>query len=351
MLTAYAASGDLLHIEREDLPSKQRTIGILDDLLTLLFPSLSANDSLNSTDLRRAIRGAMQSLRTRLQREIVRSLRFSVRDEKTLTDNTYWRAERIAEELLEQLPEIKRRLSLDIEAAYEDDPAAQSVEEVILSYPCVYAIAAYRIAHELYLRSVPVIPRIMSEHAHTLSGVDIHPGARIGENFFIDHGTGVVIGETADIGNNVRIYQGVTVGARSLSHQEVSGLRGTKRHPTIEDDVVIYSGATILGGTTVIGKGSIIGGNVWITSSIRPHTTVMIAPPKLRTLDKRKPQIGTPANTAPATPAASRGDTGASGPGLGTATRGTIAVLTLRQVGRPDPPLARSAPPSVSRRR
>ena len=155
------------------------------------------------------------------------------------------------------------------------------MEEIVLSYPCLYAVATYRIAHELYERGVPIIPRIMSEHAHSLTGVDIHPGARIGENFFIDHGTGVVIGETCEIGNNVRIYQGVTLGAKSLSHADVPALRGQKRHPTIEDDVVVYSGATILGPETVIGKGAVIGGNVWITSSIPANTTVTIALPRV----------------------------------------------------------------------
>jgi serine O-acetyltransferase len=159
----------------------------------------------------------------------------------------------------------------DVAAAYEGDPAAQSFEEIVISYPCIIAIATYRIAHELYLKQVPLIPRIMSECAHTRTGIDIHPGSRIGKNFFIDHGTGVVIGETAVIGKNVKIYQGVTLGA--LAPGKGKSLRGTKRHPTIEDNVTIYAEATILG-DVVIGKGAVIGGNVWIKESVPAGVTV-----------------------------------------------------------------------------
>jgi serine O-acetyltransferase len=198
---------------------------------------------------------------------------------------------KIARELLECIPQIRRLVSTDVQAAYEGDPAAKSLDKNILSYPCIYAIATYRVAHELYDRQVPLIPRMMSEHAHSLTGIDIHPGAKIGKNFFIDHGTGVVIGETSEIRNNVRIYQGVTLGGKSFSHGEISTLRGKKRHPTIEDDVIIYSGTTILGGETVIGKGAVIGGNIWITSSIPPNTTVTIAAPKLSTQNNQRVKI------------------------------------------------------------
>ena len=270
----------------KDLPSKQKTIGILGDLMTVLFPGWNGDDSLTETSIGHFLGGTMHSLHARLEEEVARSLKFDgLHRNQDLGDGLRKRARKIAEDLLGELPEIKRLLAADVRAAYEDDPAAKSLEEIVLSYPCLYAIATYRIAHELYARDVPIIPRIMSEHAHALTGVEIHPGARIGENFFIDHGTGVVIGETSEIGDNVRIYQGVTLGAKSLPHREVPKLRGKKRHPTIEDDVVIYSGATILGGQTVIGRGSVVGGNVWITSSIPPHTTVTIAPPKLRTGD------------------------------------------------------------------
>lgn len=285
MVAAYTFHGDLRHLESRDLPSRQRTVAILNDLLTILFPSWSSDESLTEASIAQFLGSTMHSLHSRLEREVARSLRYdqieAKRNPRIPIDG---RARTIAEQLLGALPRIKHRLSADVRSAFEDDPAAKSLDEVVLSYPCLYAIATHRIAHELYVREVPIMPRIMSEHAHSLTGVDIHPGARIGNDFFIDHGTGVVIGETAEIGNNVRIYQGVTIGAKSLSPVEVSELRGKKRHPTIEDDVVIYSGATILGASTVIGRGSVIGGNVWVTSSIPPHTTVAIAPPKLRRL-------------------------------------------------------------------
>jgi serine O-acetyltransferase len=187
----------------------------------------------------------------------------------------------VVRELLEKIPEIRQMLSGDIEAAYGGDPAAVSAEEVILSYPCVLAITTYRIAHELYLRGVPLIPRIMSENVHSLTGIDIHPGARIGKNFFIDHGTGVVIGETTEIGENVKMYQGVTLGALSFPKDEKGHvIKGRKRHPTIGNNVVIYSGATLLGPDAVIGDNVVIGGNVWITSPVPSNTRITIAQPQ-----------------------------------------------------------------------
>jgi serine O-acetyltransferase len=179
-------------------------------------------------------------------------------------------------EFLRKLPELRTMLAKDIRAALEGDPAAKSYDEIIFSYPGIRAITIYRIAHELYHLNVPLMPRIMTEYAHSHTGVDIHPGAQIGESFFIDHGTGVVIGETCVIGNCVRIYQGVTLGAISLSKAEVKKLRSKKRHPSIKDDVIIYANATILGGDTVVGERSVIGGNVWLTHSVSPDTEVFI---------------------------------------------------------------------------
>jgi len=179
------------------------------------------------------------------------------------------------------MPRLRRVLARDVIAAYEGDPAAQSYDEIIFSYPGVFAVTVYRIAHQLYEQGVPLIPRIMTEYAHSRTGIDIHPGAHINESFFIDHGTGVVIGETSEIGNRVRIYQGVTLGALSLPRDSLEDLRNAKRHPTIEDDVVIYAGATILGGDTVIGARSVIGGNVWITESVPPDTRVFLKKPEL----------------------------------------------------------------------
>jgi serine O-acetyltransferase len=177
---------------------------------------------------------------------------------------------------IERLSAVRQLLAADVEAAFEGDPAAKSFAEIVVAYPSIRAIAVYRIAHELQAQGVPVLPRMMTEHAHDRTGIDIHPGARIGRRFFIDHGTGVVIGETCEIGDNVRLYQGVTLGARSPRHGE--SLRGTKRHPTIEDDVTIYAGATILGGETVIGAGSVIGGNVWLMESVPPGSKVIAEP-------------------------------------------------------------------------
>lgn len=176
------------------------------------------------------------------------------------------------------LVRLREALSKDVEAAYDGDPAAAGYDEIVLAYPSIRALAIHRIAHEIHGYGVPLLPRIMSEYAHDRTGIDIHPGATIGEYFFIDHGTGIVIGETAEIGNRVRLYQGVTIGAASLRH--ASALRGKKRHPTIEDDVTIYAGATILGGETVIGRGSVIGGNVFLTESVPPDSRVMAEAPR-----------------------------------------------------------------------
>jgi serine O-acetyltransferase len=183
----------------------------------------------------------------------------------------------VVERFLERLPAIRSQLSEDVEAAFEGDPAAKSFAEIVVSYPSIRAITIYRIAHVLHQMGLPVLPRMMTEHAHDRTGIDIHPGAKIGHRFFIDHGTGVVIGETAEIGDNVRLYQGVTLGAKSPRRGET--LRGKKRHPTIEDDVTIYAGATILGGETVIGEGTVIGGNVWLIESVAPNSKVIAEPP------------------------------------------------------------------------
>jgi len=179
---------------------------------------------------------------------------------------------------LERLPAVRALVAEDVEAAFEGDPAAKSFAEIVVAYPSIHAISIYRIAHELHAEGVPVLPRMMTEHAHDRAGIDIHPGAKIGRRFFIDHGTGVVIGETSEIGDRVRLYQGVTLGARSPRHGE--SLRGKKRHPTIEDDVTIYAHATILGGETVIGSGSVIGGNVWLMDSVPPGSKVIAEPPR-----------------------------------------------------------------------
>jgi len=289
IMKTYDAHGDLEHLEGKDLPSRKAIIGILNDFMTVLFPSFFGNTKLTKSNVQYFLGDTLHSLYTRLEEEVDKSLKYVCRRvKKCPTDICKKRAQIVAKELLESIPKIRKFLAGDIRAAYGGDPAAKSPAEIILSYPCVYAIATYRIAHELYVRGVPIIPRIMDEYAHSVTGIDIHPGAKIGKNFFIDHGTGVVIGETSEIGDNVRIYQGVTLGGQSFPKGGVSKLRGKKRHPTIEDDVIIYAGATILGGKTVVGKGTVIGGNVWITASIPSNTTVSIASPKLSYRTKKK---------------------------------------------------------------
>ena len=198
-------------------------------------------------------------------------------------------AGKIVQQFIARLPEVRRLVETDVTAAYEGDPAATSRMEVVMAYPGLFATTVHRLAHELYLLKVPIIPRIMSELAHSKTGIDIHPGATIGEHFFIDHGTGVVIGETCVIGRNVKLYQGVTLGALSFEKDPTTGalVKGVKRHPNVEDDVVIYAGATILGGNTTIGQGSEIGGNVWIKDSVPPHSRVYNKPPApvIRSID------------------------------------------------------------------
>jgi serine O-acetyltransferase len=187
----------------------------------------------------------------------------------------------IALKIIESIPTIRKIISKDVRATYDGDPASKSYDEIIFSYPGIFATMVYRLAHQLFESGVPLLPRIMTEYAHSMTGIDIHPGAEIGSRFVIDHGTGVVVGESTNIGNDVRIYQGVTLGALSLPKDAGDRLRGKKRHPTIEDNVIIYSGATILGGDTVIGARSVIGGNVWITQSVPPDTKVVLEEPRL----------------------------------------------------------------------
>jgi serine O-acetyltransferase len=282
MVETYDKLGELRNLDEKDLPSKEAITRILTNVMAILFPSYFANPKLTQSNVRYFLGNVLHSLYTRLTDEVEKSLKYVCRRVKECPqDVCRRRAEIVTSEVLESLPKIRELIAGDTDAAYVGDPAAKSLAEIIISYPCIYATATYRVAHELYVRGVPMIPRIMTEHAHSLTGIDIHPGARIGRNFFIDHGTGVVIGETAEIGNNVRIYQGVTLGGQSFSKGQISKLRGKKRHPTIEDNVTIYAGATILGGNTIIGKDAVIGGNVWITSSIPDDTVVTIASPKL----------------------------------------------------------------------
>ncbi|MCW4000468.1 MAG: serine acetyltransferase [Candidatus Bathyarchaeota archaeon] len=282
IMVTYKKFGGMDHLEGRDLPSKQAVVEVLEDLFTVLFPGYLGEPELTRANIKYHLGSKLTSVYTRLTGEVEKSLKYICRKiSECPQDICQKRAHVVVRELLEELPRIRAELSGDIQAAYSGDPAAVSNEEVILSYPCVLAIATYRLAHELYLSGVPMIPRIMSEHMHSLTGIDIHPGAKIGKNFFIDHGTGVVIGETAEIGDNVKLYQGVTLGALSFPKDEKGNIiKGRKRHPTVGNNVVIYSGATLLGAETVIGDNVVIGGNVWLTGPVASGTKITIAEPE-----------------------------------------------------------------------
>jgi len=270
------------HVEAQLIPSMKKAVEILKRARRLLFPGYFNNGQvLDTNQLEYAIGVEVTRLFEILSENIALSIRHDCQRYQLVCTQCQERGQREAVRLLEQLPEIRKILATDVQAAYDGDPAAKTIDEVVISYPGVLAITIHRIGHQLWLQEIPLLPRMMSEYAHSITGIDIHPGATIASSFFIDHGTGVVIGETTTIGERVRIYQGVTLGALSLPKEEVEQLRYAKRHPTIEDDVTIYAGATILGGETVIGAGSVIGGSVWITRSVPPGTKVFLAPPKL----------------------------------------------------------------------
>ena len=272
ILENYEAYGMVNHSGAVNLPGRESIDNILRDFEKLLFPGFLENVCTDREPLRKLTAEKVKKLSMALRREVEKSLTFSVRHGKLNCGHEGCGAVAalVVEEFFEELPKIRVILGNDLEAAVRGDPAAMSDNEVILSYPGFQAIAINRIAHFFWTRQVPLIPRMMSEIVHGRTGIDIHPGAQIGESFFIDHGTGVVIGETTVIGKNVKLYQGVTLGALSVKKEE----SGRKRHPTIEDDVTIYANATILGGETVIGRGSIIGGSVWITQSVPPGSRI-----------------------------------------------------------------------------
>lgn len=275
ILSTYREEGGINHLDGKNLPSRDEVIDLANRILHLLFPGFYGGDRIHLGNMESWCGYYLDHIHHGLTRQIARSICAGcVGDEM---QRVLARADRLSLDFLGDLPRIRRLLHTDVQAAYEGDPAAASMEEVIVAYPSIQAVVLHRLAHELYLRSVPLIPRMISEHAHRCTGIDIHPGASIGKYFFIDHGTGVVIGETCEIQNNVKIYQMVTLGALSFSKDESGRLikgREVKRHPTIENDVVLYAGCTILGGGTVIGAGSIIGGNVWVTASVPPRTVI-----------------------------------------------------------------------------
>jgi len=284
LLASYEQSGVLNHLETKPMPSLEKVIAIIEDMQAVLFPLHYIRRQLDRENITYYIGDKIDMVLTSLSEQIARSFQHECPapgKRHTPCDLCKARGEAEAIVFLRKLPALRETLAGDVQAAYDGDPAAKGLDEIIFSYPGVRAIVVYRIAHELHLQKVPLLPRIMTEHAHSITGVDIHPGARIGRNFFIDHGTGVVIGETTEIGDNVKIYQGVTLGALSFPKgADGKIIRNVKRHPTIEDDVTIYSGATILGPKT-IGKGAVIGGNVWLTGGVPPGTKVVIDKPRL----------------------------------------------------------------------
>jgi len=267
-------SSTLRNVHYHLVPSRQDLTVMVEDLRSVLFPGFFGSSQPTEEGLHFHIGATLDRVRRTLEAQVFKGLSFNCeRDPKSCTECTE-RAVTLTHEVLGQLPEVRRLLATDVKAAYEGDPAATCHDEVIICYPGMLAVTNHRLAHVLYELGVPILPRIISEHAHSVTGIDIHPGAKIGEEFFIDHGTGVVIGETCHIGRRVRIYQGVTLGAKSFPlDEEGNPIKGIQRHPTVEDEVIIYGGATILGNVT-IGRGSTIGGNVWLTESIPPGSRV-----------------------------------------------------------------------------
>jgi serine O-acetyltransferase len=269
------------HVDFEPIPSRSAVVKIINKFLEIVFPGYFSHEKLDPVNLRFNMGQCVTQFFSMLSEQITSSIRHDCFRYDLSCQECNEKGHEISLKFLESIPMIRRILATDVRAAFDGDPAAKSYDEIIFSYPGIYAITVYRMAHELYHFEIPLLPRIMTEYAHSKTGIDIHPGAHINESFVIDHGTGVVIGETTTIGRNVRIYQGVTLGALSLPKDAGIQLRGKKRHPTIEDNVIIYSGATILGGDTVIGERSIIGGNVWITESVPPETRVIMEKPRL----------------------------------------------------------------------
>ncbi len=279
----YEECGGIHHLGHSPLPSYREVVEILADLREILYPGYGRRHNLHMGNVAYHVGDLIDGLHDRLTLQIARALRHDCRARDLETDFE-GDAQLAAIRLLESIPDLRDVLADDARAAFDGDPAARNLDEILFCYPGVAAVTVFRVAHELYRLKIPLIPRMMTEYAHAKTGIDIHPGATIGRRFFIDHGTGVVIGETTEIGEGVKVYQGVTLGALSFPRDETTGelVRGTKRHPTIEDGVVIYANATILGGRTRIGHHSVVGSSAWITRSIAPHTVVTIEDPRLR---------------------------------------------------------------------
>ncbi|MFP4522624.1 MAG: serine O-acetyltransferase EpsC [Fibrobacterota bacterium] len=279
---SYDKKKGINHLDGLNIPVPEKISDIIKDYLRIIFPGFIGKESVKTSSASFYAGTILDRLHESLVKEIKKALEYQCPDKNTAGCDCADASAGIAAHVLKKLPEVRRLLKLDVEAAYAGDPAARSYDEIILSYPFIKAISVHRFAHELYKAAVPLIPRMASEWSHTETGIDIHPGAEIGESFFIDHGTGVVIGETTQIGRNVKIYQGVTLGALSFPRDERGKIiKGVKRHPTLKDHVTVYANATILGGDTVIGERTVIGGNTWITKSVEADMIVNISAPDL----------------------------------------------------------------------
>ena len=278
ILTSYRTAGGMNNLDESNLPSKRAVASICEDLLQIVFPGFHDQEPIHSSHLSRVTTHRLFSIADRLLEELCKTLRSHAPKELQLNP------EELLLEFLRSIPNVREVLGSDVKAAFEGDPAASGTQEIIVAYPFIETLATQRLANIFYLQGVPIIPRMMTEWAHSRSGIDIHPGAQIGSHFFIDHGTGVVIGETAVIGSHVKLYQGVSLIARSLSGGQA--LRGKKRHPTLEDGVTIYAGATIMGGDTVVGAGSTVAASVFLTHSVPPRSLVFYEERQLQMLNK-----------------------------------------------------------------
>ena len=286
ILDSYRESGGINHVDRSNLPSKKAVFSLCDDLLHLLFPGFFSDEAVSSVELPEAAQEIVDQIASQLESSIAVSLRIS--NEVKTDDQLREEAVAITERLFAGIPAVRALLKTDVEAAFAGDPAARSLEEIVLAYPGLEAVAIQRVAHLLYNEEVPLLPRMMTEWAHGRTGIDIHPGASIGSHFFIDHGTGVVIGETCVIGDRVKLYHGVTLGARSFQKDEQGAIiKGLRRHPHVEDDVTIYPNGIILGGDTTIGARSTIGANVFLMKSVPPDTLLVRGEQIQSRLDKK----------------------------------------------------------------
>lgn len=297
IVRTYSEVSSISHLGHCPLPSFDGIVSIVDDLKEIIYPGYRRREGLHAGNVSYYVGDLIDRLHDQLTTQIARALRHESGASSAAPCDVDFDALGQAKTLLflERIPELREALAMDAQAALDGDPAVKTLDEVIFCYPGLEAVTIYRLAHELHQLEIPFIPRMMTEWAHSKTGIDIHPGAKIGRHFFIDHGTGVVIGETCEIGDHVKLYQGVTLGALSFQTDADGQLvRGTKRHPTIEDRVVIYANATILGGRTVIGHDSVVGSSVWLTRSVDPHTTVLLEKPNLRLRAE-----GTPAGLRP----------------------------------------------------